>query len=99
MTSSANAAIGLRYSRVAVVGHDPGWTTVVAEQLALIRSGLGLHAAGVEHAGSTAVSDLPTKPIVDLAARLAAGTRPSEVIDALCAAAPESVEDISAGAV
>lgn len=56
---------------VVVVDPDPGWPAaydVVAERL---RAALGDRLLAVEHVGSTAVPDLPAKPIIDVALTVA----------------------------
>ncbi|EIV92197.1 GrpB family protein [Frankia sp. QA3] len=54
---------------VELAAHDPAWAGRFAEQRDRLTDILGdLLAAAVEHIGSTAVVDLPAKPVVDLLA-------------------------------
>jgi GrpB-like predicted nucleotidyltransferase (UPF0157 family) len=45
---------------------DPGWAVTAGDLLHNIRAALGTTALVTEHAGSTSVPGLPTKPILDL---------------------------------
>jgi GrpB-like predicted nucleotidyltransferase (UPF0157 family) len=49
-----------------VVEPDPTWPEQAAEVIGRIRSASGPVAVDVEHVGSTAVPDLPAKPILDI---------------------------------
>jgi GrpB-like predicted nucleotidyltransferase (UPF0157 family) len=51
---------------VRIVGYDPSWPVLAAEELRRIGQALGAAAARLEHVGSTAVPGLAAKPIVDL---------------------------------
>lgn len=51
---------------VEVVGPDPAWAEWYDELAARIRSALGWRALNLEHVGSTSVSGLPAKPIIDI---------------------------------
>ncbi|MCM3923274.1 GrpB family protein [Frankia sp. AiPs1] len=54
---------------VELAAHDPGWAGRFVEQRDRVGDILGdLLAGAVEHVGSTAVADLPAKPVVDLLA-------------------------------
>ncbi len=52
--------------RVVVAGYDPRWPDLFALEAAKIRTALGSRALRIEHTGSTAVPDLPAKPIIDI---------------------------------
>ncbi|CAJ62398.1 MULTISPECIES: GrpB family protein [Frankia] len=72
---------------VDLVAHDPGWAGRFAEQRDRVTDILGdLLAGAVEHIGSTAVADLPAKPVVDLLAPVhdldaARGALPALAVD------------------
>lgn len=51
---------------VRMVDHDPAWVTRARDELARIKTTLGVIAVRLEHVGSTAVPGLPAKPIIDL---------------------------------
>jgi GrpB-like predicted nucleotidyltransferase (UPF0157 family) len=56
---------------VIVCAYDPEWPTSYRESAAAIRARLGASLLGLEHVGSTAVSGLAAKPIIDLLAEVA----------------------------
>ena len=60
--------IGLRRHTVTVVDHDPNWATLAAEACQAVWNACGVLVADVQHVGSTAVPDLPAKPILDIVA-------------------------------
>jgi GrpB-like predicted nucleotidyltransferase (UPF0157 family) len=49
-----------------VVPHDPGWVGEFEREAAAIRNALNDVLLRIEHVGSTAVPDLPAKPIIDI---------------------------------
>ena len=51
---------------VVVTDYDPEWPASSQREAARIRSILGARVRLLEHAGSTAVPDLPAKPIIDI---------------------------------
>lgn len=51
---------------IVVVPYDPAWPAVFAELAARLRAALGDVAVRIDHIGSTAVSGLAAKPIIDL---------------------------------
>jgi len=60
--------IGLRCHRVKIVESDPEWCRLGEEVCTLIRSiCVALPITDVQHVGSTSVSGLPAKPILDVA--------------------------------
>ncbi|TML13550.1 MAG: GrpB family protein, partial [Actinobacteria bacterium] len=63
--------LGLTKGVVRLERGVPSWSTVATALIAQITDTLGTQAAAVEHIGSTAVSGLLAKPIVDLAVLLA----------------------------
>jgi len=60
--------IGLKRHTVDVVDHDPSWTVLGVLACQTVRNACGELLADVQHVGSTAVPDLPAKPILDIAA-------------------------------
>jgi GrpB-like predicted nucleotidyltransferase (UPF0157 family) len=60
--------IGLKRHTVEVVDHDPGWAMLAFEACQAVRSACGALLVDVQHVGSTAVPDLPAKPVLDIAA-------------------------------
>src|SRR2546422_4163190 len=60
--------IGLRRHTVKIVDHDPDWAALAAEACQAVRKACGELLVDVQHVGSTAVPDLPAKPIIDVAA-------------------------------
>ena len=60
--------IGLKRHTVMLVDYSPDWDTIAAESCqAVLKACAGL-VADVQHVGSTAVPDLPAKPILDIVA-------------------------------
>lgn len=51
---------------IQVVAYDPNWVTMFKREAALLRGILADAIVGIEHIGSTAVPDLPAKPIIDI---------------------------------
>jgi len=60
--------IGLRRHTVQVVEHHPGWAALAEDACQEARSVCGNLLTDLQHVGSTAVPDLPAKPILDIAA-------------------------------
>ncbi|WP_179137836.1 GrpB family protein [Candidatus Entotheonella palauensis] len=60
--------IGLNRHRVEVVEHHPGWADLADSACQDIQHAAGGLIASLQHVGSTAVPDLPAKPILDIAA-------------------------------
>jgi GrpB-like predicted nucleotidyltransferase (UPF0157 family) len=51
---------------IVIFYYDPAWPTLFEQESARIKSSLGSFVLAIEHAGSTAVPGLPSKPIIDL---------------------------------
>jgi len=49
-----------------IADYDPDWPRRFEEEALKIRSALGDRALRIEHVGSTAIPDLPAKPIIDI---------------------------------
>jgi GrpB-like predicted nucleotidyltransferase (UPF0157 family)/GNAT superfamily N-acetyltransferase len=52
--------------RVLIVDYDPLWADLFEREAARIRAILGERALRIEHVGSTSVSGLPAKPVIDI---------------------------------
>jgi GrpB-like predicted nucleotidyltransferase (UPF0157 family) len=68
---------------VEVVEADPLWPEQYARLAGLITAALGDAALSVEHDGSTAVSDLPAKPVIDIDLTVAASSDEQAYVPAL----------------
>ncbi len=51
---------------IEVVGYDPNWITAYEKEAALLMQVFGRRLVQIHHVGSTAVTDLPAKPIIDI---------------------------------
>lgn len=60
--------IGLKRHTVKVVDYDPDWAMLALDACRSVRNACGELLVDVQHVGSTAVPDLPAKPILDIAA-------------------------------
>jgi GrpB-like predicted nucleotidyltransferase (UPF0157 family) len=58
-------------SRIEIREYDPEWPALYAREEARIRSLLGARVIRLEHAGSTSVSGLPAKPVIDMVLEVA----------------------------
>jgi GrpB-like predicted nucleotidyltransferase (UPF0157 family) len=58
--------LGLKHNMNVLMDHDPGWATAFAEEKLRLASALGPVAQGIEHYGSTSVSGMKAKPILDI---------------------------------
>jgi GrpB-like predicted nucleotidyltransferase (UPF0157 family) len=68
---------------VIVVDYDPSWPEHFLFFQKRIAGALGSMADAIEHVGSTAVPDLPAKPIIDIDVLLATETELDAVVDRL----------------
>ena len=59
--------LGLKYGTVRLVEHDNGWSDAFLRERAVLVQALDGVGCAIEHIGSTAVSGLPAKPILDIA--------------------------------
>ena len=53
-------------SKIQIVDYDPDWPVLYEREEVRIRAALGEKVVRLEHVGSTSVSTLPAKPIVDM---------------------------------
>jgi GrpB-like predicted nucleotidyltransferase (UPF0157 family) len=65
-STMSDRSLGLRRGIVRLAEHDPQWPIAYAAAAAEIRSATGIPANRIEHVGSTAVPDVPAKPILDI---------------------------------
>ena len=63
--------IGLKRHTVKIIDYDPGWADLGADACRKVREAAVDLVVDVQHVGSTAVPDLPAKPILDLTAAVA----------------------------
>jgi GrpB-like predicted nucleotidyltransferase (UPF0157 family) len=68
---------------VIVLNYDPNWPGLFQSLRKPIADALGDMAAAIEHVGSTAVPDLPAKPIIDIDVLLASETMLPAAIERL----------------
>jgi GrpB-like predicted nucleotidyltransferase (UPF0157 family) len=61
---------------VTVEPYSPEWPHRFRQQAGLIERALAFRITAIEHVGSTAIPGLAAKPVIDLAARAAAGVDP-----------------------
>jgi GrpB-like predicted nucleotidyltransferase (UPF0157 family) len=52
--------------KVRVVPHDPNWSSEFMAEAECIRSALGNVVVAIHHIGSTAISGISAKPIIDI---------------------------------
>jgi GrpB-like predicted nucleotidyltransferase (UPF0157 family) len=77
--------IGLKRHTVQVVEHDPAWAMLFESEAQAIRQHGGSLVLDVQHVGSTAVSGLPAKPILDIAVAVRASDAIPELVKRLVA--------------
>ena len=65
--TEASASLGLRQATLALAPYDPKWAEAFAAEVILIRDALPDVSFEIDHIGSTALPDLPAKPILDIA--------------------------------
>ncbi len=58
--------LGLKLNVNYLVDHDPLWASAFAEERDRLRAALGPLAKGIEHQGSTSVTGMRAKPILDI---------------------------------
>lgn len=75
---------------ITVVAYDPEWLRRFQEERARVAAALGNLAEAIEHIGSTSVTGLPAKPIVDLLVGVRPGVARETVVATL---APLGYED------
>lgn len=58
--------IGLKRGTVKLVSHNPKWAKLFEEEKNLLQKTFGETIIAIEHVGSTAIPDIPAKPIIDI---------------------------------
>ncbi len=58
--------LGLHQGTVKLVPHNPEWAGLFEEEKQLLFKTFGEKIIAIEHIGSTAIPDLPAKPIIDM---------------------------------
>ena len=58
--------IGLKRGTVKLLPHDPQWVQLFAAELRLLQETFDDIIIAIEHVGSTAISGLSAKPIIDI---------------------------------
>lgn len=58
--------IGLEKGIVKLLPHNPEWAALFKKEKARIEAAVGPHIIDIQHVGSTAVPDIPAKPIIDI---------------------------------
>lgn len=59
-------SLGLDHGRVALATHNEMWRTAFEQEALALRQSLAQQVLGLEHIGSTSISGLRAKPIIDL---------------------------------
>ena len=59
--------LGLKRGTVALFDHEKGWEAEAARTIAVLKSVLGDVAFDIQHIGSTVISSIKAKPIIDIA--------------------------------
>jgi GrpB-like predicted nucleotidyltransferase (UPF0157 family) len=59
-------SLGLAHNQNRLVSHDPRWPAAFEAERERVALALGSAALGIEHYGSTAIPDMPAKPILDI---------------------------------
>ena len=59
--------LGLKYGTVRLVKHDPRWAPAFLAECVVLAEALDGLICQIEHIGSTAISGLPAKSILDIA--------------------------------
>ena len=75
--------IGLERNTVKVVDYNPDWAMLALEGCRVVQNACGELVVDVQHVGSTAVPELPAKPILDIAAALATIDSMPEIVGRL----------------
>jgi GrpB-like predicted nucleotidyltransferase (UPF0157 family) len=70
-----DAGAWYRPARVVVVEYDERWPSLYAEEADRIVAAIGDDLVAIEHVGSTAISGMPAKPIIDILAAVATWDR------------------------
>jgi GrpB-like predicted nucleotidyltransferase (UPF0157 family) len=77
--------VGLKRGTVRLRPYDAAWTALADEDMVELRRVLRGPPFDIQHVGSTAVLDLASKPIIDIAVGLAEPIDEGEIVRQLCA--------------
>lgn len=58
--------LGLKRGTVKIVPYHPEWAACYANEAKILKKLLGARISAIEHIGSTAIPNLPAKPIIDI---------------------------------
>lgn len=58
--------LGVKRGTVLLMPHDPDWALLFEEEKKLLMNTFGDRIKSIEHIGSTAISGIPAKPIIDM---------------------------------
>jgi len=72
--------------RIELVEYDPQWPAQFDHEATQIRAALGSSARLIEHVGSTSVSGLPAKPVIDVVVEVADPADESSYVEAVVSA-------------
>ena len=70
-------------AKILISDYDPRWPELFEREASRIRFALGQRALRIEHAGSTSVTGLAAKPIIDMLLVVADSARENEYLPAL----------------
>jgi GrpB-like predicted nucleotidyltransferase (UPF0157 family) len=77
---SEDAGAWYRPARVHIDDYDARWPELYREEALLIATAIGDDLIAIEHVGSTAVPEMPAKPIIDILAALTTWARFDDVV-------------------
>jgi GrpB-like predicted nucleotidyltransferase (UPF0157 family) len=78
-------SVGLPRGQVRLVAFDPGWANAFQEERGALLGSLSELVVDIEHIGSTAITGLPAKPIIDLLIGLVSFEHVDETVKRLAA--------------
>ena len=76
--------LGLRRHTVQIVEHRPEWQSAFETEASELLACIGDIVVDIQHIGSTAIADVPAKPILDVAIAVAAREAIPAVVERLC---------------
>lgn len=85
MAGEDDAPLGLANDVVELRPHDDRWPSLFAAEAKRLRAALGETILAVEHIGSTAIPEMPAKPLLDMMAAVAEGVALDRLAEGLAA--------------
>jgi len=85
MAGEGDTPLGLANDLVELRPHDDRWSDLFTAEAARLRKALGVSILAVEHIGSTAIPDMPAKPLLDMMAAFAEGACATSLAGGLAA--------------